>query len=515
MRRRRSGRLVGAAAVAVLAGVGSLAGLAPAAGAATASNLLVGEGDSFLSPLVHQLISDSSGHLSGLTGSYQTTDFTSISDFTGSAPNDFAADFAVSERALTSTELAGAKAHDRNFVYVPFAATPVAVGTIVPDSDYSGGNTLTNGELCPHIQMTVQDLAAVWGIDGTNPVQYWNDPRFTCANGKALYHQSTTTAGNLDPSMANLALMTYLDSDPTAKSYFQAGVDSAKLSGRATSTSITPSEELPYSGTYFIPGGDQPFIGKLILVNATTNAPTWDPANDAMGASFPVSSIWTGQPLGAPWNIPTASLENAAGKFVFPSTTSAIAAENDATLAQTSDPTTNNLVTFNASATDAAAYNNDMMVESYLLVPTNGLVGAKAAAMADLIRFVVGAAGQRDIESFGAAPATSAMVTADLSVAAQLDTEAAQSGTTTSSTTPGSSTSTTAAPGSTGAGGSGDTGAGDTSGGGGTGASSPALAFTGGPDLAPLLGTGAALLFAGGLVRWRLRRRARRRVIGS
>lgn len=497
--------------MAALAAAASLAGQAGVAGAATPSNALAGEGDSFLSPLVHQLVTDSSGHLAGLLGTYLTNDFSSIGDFTGGA-----ADYAVSERPLTASEAASAKANGRTFAYVPFAATPVAIGTIVPDSDFSGGNTLTNSQLCPHIEMNVQDLAAVWGIDAGNPVQHWNDPRFSCTNGKALYAQSTTTAGNLDPSTANFALMTYLDSDPTAKGYFQAGVNSAVIAKRATSTNITPSETLPYTGTYYIPGGDQPFLGKLILINPTTNVPTWDPSNDAMGASFPVSSIWTGQPLGAPWNIPTAALDNAAGKFVSPSTASAAAAENDATLAQTSDPTTNNLVSFKASTTDAAAYNNYMIEESYLVVPTKGLVGAKAAAMADLIRFVVGTDGQREIEGFGAAPATAAMVTADLQIAAQLDSEAAQSGTSPGTTTPGSSTSTTAAPGSTGAGGAGGTGAGDTSGGdsGGTGATSPTLAFTGGPDLAPLVGTGVAFLLAGGLVRWRLRRRPRRRAIG-
>ena len=279
-------RFAGAAAVAALVGGGCLAGLVPAAGAAgTPSSTLSGEGDSFLSPLVHQLITDSAVHLSGETSSYLTNDFSSIGDFVGSAPNNFAADFAVSERPLSSSEAATAKKNGRTFTYVPFAATPVAVGTLVPDSDWTGGSTITPDQLCPHIEMTVQDLAAVWGIDSANPVQYWSDPRFQCTNGKAIYHESTTTAGNLDPSMANFALMTYLDSDPTAKGYFQAGVNSAVASKRAVSSNITPNEQLPYTGTYFIPGGDQPFLGKLILINQTTNQPTWDPVNDAMGGA--------------------------------------------------------------------------------------------------------------------------------------------------------------------------------------------------------------------------------------
>ena len=64
------------------------------------------------------------------------------------------------------------------------------------------------------------------------------------------------------------------------------------------------------------------------------------------------------------------------------------------------------------------------MVESYLLVPTNGLPADKALALAQFIRFAVGSTGQADITALGAAPATPAMVTADLAVAQQLDAEA-------------------------------------------------------------------------------------------
>ena len=69
---------------------------------------------------------------------------------------------------------------------------------------------------------------------------------------------------------------------------------------------------------------------------------------------------------------------------------------------------------FNASTTDAAAYNSYLMEESYLVVPTNGLSAAKAKALAQFIRYVLGPEGQQDIENFGAAPATAAMVAAGL-----------------------------------------------------------------------------------------------------
>jgi len=66
------------------------------------------------------------------------------------------------------------------------------------------------------------------------------------------------------------------------------------------------------------------------------------------------------------WNIPTAAIQNANGKFVAPSEAAAAAAESDATM----DPATN-LVTFAANPNDATAYNSYLMVESYLVVPTS------------------------------------------------------------------------------------------------------------------------------------------------
>ena len=264
-----------------------------------------------------------------------------------------------------------------------------------------------------------------------------------------------------------------------------------------------------------ISGGDDPFLGKLLSVNTTTNVPAWHVGTPPItGITFPVSSVWTGAPLGAAWDIPTAAIQNAQGAFVAPSTTSAATAEADATLATTTDPTTNNLVTFNPSTSDAAAYNSYLMEESYLVVPTNGLPSTKDYALADLIRFVLGPKGQQDITSFGAAPATTAMVTAGLKVAVELDAEGAASaaGTTGSTTTTTSANSSTTST-TVGAAGAADASASDSgssdSGSGGTGAATGSdLAFTGAPDLVPMIGIGALLLVAGAVVRRRLRRRS-------
>ena len=182
-----------------------------------------------------------------------------------------------------------------------------------------------------------------------------------------------------------------------------------------------------------------------------------------------------------------------------PTAAAAAAAEADATLAATADPTTNNLVTFNSSLTDAAAYNSALMLQSYLVVPTNGLSAAKATALAQFIRFALGGTGQKDIASLESAPATSAMESAGLKVAQQLNVEAAADPAVSSTTpTPAAGTAGVTSN-ATGTSGSGD----------GSGSSGSALAFTGSDPL-PLAGLGVALLLLGEGARRLVRRRAAR-----
>jgi hypothetical protein len=250
-------------------------------------------------------------------------------------------------------------------------------------------------------------------------------------------------------------------------------------------------------------GGDAGLIEKELNINAETNAPsTLNSWTGLSGADdvFPLASVWAGAPQGTPWNIPTAAIENKAGKFVAPSAAAAEASEADATM----DPSTR-LVTFAANADDDAAYNNYLMVESYLVVPTSGLAPEKAAKLAQFIRFITGPVAQSDEATVGSAPATTAMVAADLKVAAVLDNESATaasssssstSSTTTTTTSPTTTTTVAAAAVSTSAGGTtGNSGAGSS------------LATTGAPDnVVPLLGAGGALVVLGACGRRRLRR---------
>ena len=510
MRDRWKGVAAGTAVslLSMLAG-GALGTARPAGATTPAPGTLTGAGGSFLSPVVSALMKGDTAGIAPILPFYsnETLD-TGISDFIGSAPGQFGADFAVTERPLTSAESATATANGRTFAYVPFAATPVAIATLVPLAQYYSGATgpgsISPNDFCQHVPLTTTQLGDIFGLDTTTPLSWGDSTRITCTGGGALYGGAPISRwANLDPTMENETLMTLLDSTPTSMALFQAGLDNATSSNMAITDKTTPLETWPYS-TNTIPNGDQPLIGKLLAIDARSNAPSTDAGQWQLGAAVPISSVWTGAPLGEPWNLPTAAVQNAQGAFVAPSTAAAGLAESAATVSSS------NTVTF-AASTDPGAYNNLLMVEDYLVVPTNGLLAAKATALAQFIRFALGKTGQTDISGFGAAPATSAMDATGLEVAGALDVEAAtsastsSSASTTSTTAAGSNAATAAAASGAAADASGGSGSGTGSSGSGTGSSAD-LAFTGG-DPIPLAGVGTALILAALVARRLLRRR--------
>jgi hypothetical protein len=503
-----------ALAVAILV-VPVVASSAPPAAAQTCSDTLVGEGGSTFEPVIDALLINDTASLSPLCPSYTNPKLdNAIADFVGTSPGDFDADYVLSERALTSTESSLAQSNGRSFAYVPFAATPVAIATLVPTASWgaTGSTTINSSDFC-QMSLTVDDLGEIYGFDAASPFQQWSEDIGTSAaplqcsvSGQSPNSSPLTVWANGDPTMENEALMTLLDSTSSSKGYFDAGLQKASAADQASTTSDTPSESWPYLENT-IPGGDQPLIGKLLNVNPTTNVPDTDAENWQLGSTLPISSVWTGAPLGVAWNLPTAAIQNAQGAFVAPSEKAAAAAQADATLASTSDPTTNSIVTFTSSSTDAVAYNSDLMLEEYLVVPTNTLPADKATALSQLIRFVLGPTGQSEIEGFGAAPATPAMVTAGLKVAAQLSALGLSEAATTTSTSAAAST--TADPSSTAttsadSGGSGATATASDSGSGGQGGSS--LASTGSNPV-PLVGVGVVLILIAVPIRRRLLRR--------
>jgi ABC-type phosphate transport system substrate-binding protein len=509
-----------------LATLAAMVGALPASAADTTDpGTLVGEGGSFLTPVTDVLLRADTSGLAPLNPSYTDANLDGAStDFVGDGPGSFDADFVVSERPLTSSETATAKANGRTFAYVPFAATPVAVATLAACQTVTGDSTSV---LCPNIPLTVPLVGLLFTFNRTSAsvspnqgllqtLSGWNDPRVTQQNGQPLPSGDggILQGSTLEPSAENTALMTLLDSNPQSKELFDNALNNP--ANAASTPSDTPSETWPLQGTYSFIGGDAGLIEKELNINAETNAPSaansWD-----LSSVFPLSSVWAGAPQGSPWNIPTAALQNAAGQFVAPSATAAEASEADATI----DPATN-LVTFNANATDAAAYNNYMMVESYLVVPTSGLAASKASALAQYIRFVTGPVAASDEETLGAAPPTTAMVAADLKVATELDAEAATSAALSSTTTTtgsggsssstSSTTSTTTSTAAAATGGTSDSTGG--TGAGNSGNSGSGLASTGAPDVVPVLVAGGALVGLG-VVGRRRSRRLRRRGVGS
>jgi len=521
----RRGVLAGLAAL-VTVGVWVVPATGIAGAATTQSGTIVGEGGDGLTPILTKLIKDDGGGLKPDFGTYTGVVGVdqAIADFVGDAPGSFGADFLVTERPLTQTEAAKAAADGRSFAYVPFVASPVALMTLVPNSTYTGSTDILPTQFCQHINLNLDQLDGLFGT-ATPPYTDWadsgratgTDPRVNCPGSPPtpLDAKPIGRYANLDPSMENYALMSLLDSTATSKASFAAALTTAQGEGQSTTNDPTPSEHWPYSGSA-IAGGDQTTLGKLIGLTRQ-NAPSPVAAQLTLGAIMPVESDWTGSPLGVTWNLPTAAVQNAAGNYVAPSSDSATAAEASATLAATSDPTTNNLVTFNPSTTDTQghpAYNNYLMLPGYLVVPTNGLSADKAQALAQLIRFAVGGTGQADIEALGAAPATKQMVSADLAVAQELNNEAAAAPSTTSTTTAGTASASTANSASStsttvpASGGSATVAAATT---GGTGSSSggASLASTGSNPL-PLVVLGVTFVCCGEAARRLLRRRRAR-----
>ena len=280
------------------------------AGADSGETLTI-SGGQFISPAFTKMIQDDAAGASptSLFFSGETVD-SGISDFVGSAPSTFNADAALSERPLTSTEVATATTNGRSIAYVPFAATPVAIVTLVPTSTFDTSSpVITASAFCQHIPLSVDQLGGLFGL-AAQPYA-WGDPRIPCSTTEGLASYPVTRWANLDPTMENQALMTVLDSDPTAKAEFDAGLQQAQSQNAATTTSDTPSEHWPYSANTY-PQGDQSLIEHMVNIDPRSNVPSTDTSFWHLGAISPMSAEWTGSPLGAVWDFPTAAVQNAA-----------------------------------------------------------------------------------------------------------------------------------------------------------------------------------------------------------
>jgi ABC-type phosphate transport system substrate-binding protein len=421
-RRRRGGGVVWAAA--------TLGAVVVASGphlswGATATNLS-GEGGSFLEPTMNVLQQDPAAvsAIAPLAATYfvPTVDV-ALQDFASGST-----DYAVSEFPLGSTDAATAAQNGRSFAYVPFAASPVAIAAVVVCQNSA---VLTPTTLCANLNLTVPLLAQIFATTPTAGLDDWNAPALTSVSPslKGVYSgsQQILPQEDVNPAATSYALESLFLTDPAAKAQWD-----AYLKLYTGSTEDAPSEKWPYTSSS-TSGGDEAIAQTLIPVDETAKPPTVaGPETWGQGAIAALPMDWTG----APRNIPTVAIQNAAGDFVSPTVASMTAALGDATM----DPKTN-LVTFNRNANDAAAY--PLPVMSYLVVPTSGLDQATATALSNFIKFVLGPTGQSEVAAGGAAPVTQAMVTAGLQVATEVAAQSGSSGTTTTTTTTGSTTSTT------------------------------------------------------------------------
>jgi ABC-type phosphate transport system substrate-binding protein len=365
------------------------------------TDTLSGEGGSLAEPIVNKLLVDAASATAPISLSYFDADVDQGRD-------DFAdgsADFDVTELPLTATETATAATSNRSFAYVPFAASPIAIGAVV---ECGPNNTLLPTTMCPNLQASVLQLAQLF----TDVIGSWDSPQLsTISGGKPFDPPPPALGANVipellgSPAASTEALIALFDANPAAAAVWSAYVTSLK------GTNDAPTETWPTSSG--VHGGDAELAQSLIPLDTTTLLPISNPSVWGLGQIAPLAADW----IGPPENIPTIALQNGAGTYVSPTVAAATAALNDATM----DPSTN-LVTFNSSTTDNAAY--PLMVMSYLVVPTSGLSVAKATALATLIRFVLGK-GQSDVTGLGAAAVTPAMVQAGLAVANEVADSAA------------------------------------------------------------------------------------------
>ena len=368
------------------------------------------------------------------------------------------------------------------------------------------GTTLTPATWCTNgsLELTVPQLARIFTDlapiqnppAGGTGIGTWNDSELFTLNpglsGVSAQSDAVHPIEDVQPEVTNTALESLFVNNPTTKPIWD-----AYLKYFSGTTDDTPTDLWPPTQTRI--GSDELIEQSLITVNDQSNppVPVTDPTHWGQGDIAPLPIDWWS---GSSLNNPTIAIQNAAGAYVAPGVASMTAALQDATM----DPTTN-LVTFNASPTDAAAY--PIPVMSYLVVPTSGLAPAKATALAAFIKFVLGSTGQGEVEQMGAAGVTPAMVTAGLKVADEVAAQTSTSTTTTTTTAATTSTSTptgTTSPTTT-------PGQGAVDNGSGTDAStasdsSPSLALTGGvPWPVPLVG--GALVLVGLAARRSLRSR--------
>lgn len=412
------------AAVALAAGLVA-AGLAanPAPPHATADDsTLAGEGGTFASPIVDQLELDATAPGASTVPTY--------SELAGvdAARDDFVAgtaDFAVSEYPLTSQQAATAERNGRSFAYIPFAAQAVTLGFVLLRTQ---DTTFQPGTLYPTVQLTVPTLADIFTLNG---ISQWLDPQITAENGG----QQISTSGE-----TNISLIFSAESSAATSSLIQLFLDdtTARVTWDHYATLEKKLPDTAYESWVAdngVQGADRGLAETFHPLDTVTGLPNSNPQYMGQGDIGPIPMDW----VVSPWNIPTVSIQNAAGAYVAPTPTSMSAALADASM----DPTSK-LVAFTPTPHDPLAYSLPAM--SYLIVPTTGLDAAKATALAGLIRFALSDRGQADVAKLGGVALPASIRSAGLAVAGVVADEASPPPTTTTPPTAAPATTGTVTP---------------------------------------------------------------------
>jgi len=400
----------------------------PSAADTTPTSIL-GEGGTFASPIINKLELDLDNADPSIDARFDDLPGVDV------ARQDFATganDFAVSEFPLTSGEATIAKMNGRGFAYVPFAAQAVAVGF---EMIVEPANTSRPQFLEPSIQLTAPTLADI--MTDKLPTGEWDDPQIQQENPTLGLGTAVMPSPNYpsfyapaDPSAGTSTLIQLFLNDPVSRTIWDA---------YAVAQQESPDTAYEHFPGNNVQGGDLAMDEKFVTVDPATGLP--EPAAGVQETSGVIGAIpmdWTI----APWDIPTVSIQNAAGDYVAPTPASMTAALDDAQL----DSSTN-LVSFPAQDPNPAAY--VMPAMSYLVVPTSGLSPTKATALSALIRFALSPAGQRDVVSMDGVALTPAMEAAGEKVADEVAAEGNAVGATTATTAPKATAGSTVVPATT------------------------------------------------------------------
>ena len=208
-----------------------------------------------------------------------------ISDFVGSAPSTFNADSAVSERPLTATEAATATTNGRPIAYVPFAATPVAIVTLVPTIPSTRpAHHRPPSAVCPahpvvrrrpgsHVRPGRATLppGAIRGFPARRP-------RVSPATPSPL--------GQPRPDHGEPGLDGGSGQRSDGQGVLRRRAPAGASSECGDKTSDTPSEHWPYAANTY-PRGDQSLIEHMVNIDPRSNVPTTDTSFWHLGAIAP------------------------------------------------------------------------------------------------------------------------------------------------------------------------------------------------------------------------------------